>query len=178
MYCILDLETTGINQFYDQPIEIGAILVDKNLKVIDKFHSYIQIPETLNFSISAKKTHGLDENFLRNKPPQAMVLKNFFLQFGYDFRFVTWNMSFDVGFFRRICYENNFQNEFDKLNYRHLDLQSMFFYYCDKNGYHNLRSLDDACGHFGIYRSRYHNALEDAQITYEVFKRLMIKGNY
>ncbi|ENU17007.1 3'-5' exonuclease [Acinetobacter lwoffii] len=178
MYCVLDLETTGINQFYDQPIEIGAILVDKNLKILDRFHSYMHIPETLKFSNSAKETHGLDESFLRNKPTQAMVLKRFFHQFGYDFRFVTWNMSFDIGFFRRMCYENNFQKEFDKLNYRHLDLQSMFFYYCEKKGYLNLRSLDDACQHFGISRSQYHNALEDVQITYNVFKKLMSKVDY
>jgi DNA polymerase III subunit epsilon len=175
MYCILDLETTGINQFYDQPIEIGAVLVDETLQKIDRFHSYIHIPETLKFSTSAKKTHGLDESFLSNKPSQATVLRNFFDKFGYDFRFVTWNMSFDVGFFRRICYENNFQIEFDRLNYRHLDLQSMFFYYCEKKGYSNLKSLDDACHHFGISRSNFHSALEDAEITYKLFRKLMIE---
>lgn len=178
MYCILDLETTGINQLHDQPIEIGALLVNHNFEVIDVFHSHIQIPQNLRFSVSARKTHGINESFLIDKPSQATVLRNFFNKFEYNFRFVSWNMSFDVGFFRRICYENNFQYEFDRLNYRHLDLQSIFFYYCEENGFHNLRSLDDACDHFGIYRSRYHNALEDAQITYEVFKRLMIKGNY
>ncbi|MBD3844037.1 MAG: hypothetical protein IE909_19600 [Campylobacterales bacterium] len=67
MYCILDLETTGINQYSDEPIEIGAILVSPNLQIVDKFHSYIQIPNDLRFSESARRTHGLNENFLRNK---------------------------------------------------------------------------------------------------------------
>ncbi|MEG0482986.1 MAG: 3'-5' exonuclease [Acinetobacter sp.] len=173
MYCIVDLETTGINQFYDQPVEIGAILINNNFKMVDSFHSYIKISENLRFSDSARKTHGLDEFFLENKPSQQQVLSNFFHKFGTDFRFVAWNMTFDVGFFRRMCFENGYSQYFDSLNYRHIDLQSIFFFYCERRGIRNLFSLDDACRYFGINRSQYHNALEDAEITYRLFNELM-----
>lgn len=173
MYCILDLETTGINQFRDQPIEIGAILVDQNFEIIDRFHSYMQISSDLRFTDSARKTHGLTENFLSNKSSQRAVLNRFFLKFGTNFRFVAWNMTFDVGFFRKMCFDNGYIQDFDRLNYRHIDLQSIFFFYCERRGIRNLRSLDDACQHFGIPRSRYHNALEDAEITYKLFKKLI-----
>lgn len=174
MYCVLDLETTGINQFEDQPIEIGAILVDQKFQIVDKFHSYIRISENLKFSDSAKKTHGLKEIFLKGKPDQEQVLEDFFRRFGTNFRFVAWNMTFDIGFFKRMCFENGFGAEFDKVNYRHLDLQTMFFFYCQQRGLHDLISLNDACKHFNIPRSNYHSALEDADITYKVFKNLML----
>jgi len=178
MYCILDLETTGINQFHDQPIEIGAILVDKNLLVIDRFHSYMKIPQNLRFTSSARNTHGLSESFLFNKPDQDQVLHHFFAKFGTNFRFVAWNMTFDVGFFRKMCFENGFIENFNRLNYRHLDLQSMFFFYCERYGISGLNSLDDACQYFKIPRAIHHNALEDAQINYEIFKHLMIRDGY
>lgn len=121
MYCILDLETTGINQFQDQPIEIGAILVNESFQIVKRYHSYINIPNSLNFSDSARRTHGLNEFFLRNKPDASKVLSDFFYEFGTNFRFVAWNMTFDVGFFRKMCFENGHIQYFDKLNYRHLD---------------------------------------------------------
>ncbi|MFV5592717.1 PolC-type DNA polymerase III [Acinetobacter junii] len=173
MYCILDLETTGINQFKDQPIEIGAILVDEAYNIIDEFHSYIHISEDVIFSNSARKTHGLQESFLFNKPYPTVVLESFFSKFNYDFRFVAWNMSFDVGFFRRMCYENGYLSDYDKLNYRHIDLQSIFFFYCQKNNIKDLSSLSDACELFDIPRKKIHNALDDAIVSYFIFKKLM-----
>lgn len=173
MLCFLDLETTGINQFLDQPIEIGALLVSNDLKIINKFHSYIALDKQLKFSESSKKTHGLEESFLDNMPNQKEVLTRFFNEFNTKFRFVSWNMSFDIGFFRRISYENGFINQFEDINYRHIDLQSMFYFYCQVKNISNLYSLSDACSYFGINRSKYHNAFEDAKIAYEIYIRLI-----
>jgi DNA polymerase III subunit epsilon len=111
---------------------------------------------------------------LKGKPDQVQVLEEFFRKFGTSFRFVAWNMTFDVGFFKKMCFENGFGIEFDRVNYRHLDLQSMFFFYCKQRELQDLISLNDACKHFHILRSNYHSALEDADITYEVFKNLML----
>jgi len=35
--CFIDFETTGVDVFRDEPIEIGAVLVDDNLKIIKQF---------------------------------------------------------------------------------------------------------------------------------------------
>ena len=39
--CFIDFETTGIDFFKDQPLELGALLVNKDLEIIEKFHSLI-----------------------------------------------------------------------------------------------------------------------------------------
>lgn len=172
MYCFLDLETTGIDQFSDQPIELGALLVSKDLIVKKSFHSYMRLDESISFSTSSRLAHGLKETFLKDQPMQYEVLEQFFNTFGHEFRFVSWNISFDIGFFKKLCYENDFLDQFNQINYRHLDLQSIFFFYCQQKRLKSLSSLDDACKHFGIKRSRYHNALEDANIAYKVFKNI------
>ncbi|BAP37752.1 hypothetical protein AS4_28120 [Acinetobacter guillouiae] len=172
MLCFLDLETTGVNLFQDHTLEIGAILVDSRLEVVKEFHSYIKPDKLVSFSRSSKNTHGHTEQFFNDKFNSHDVLLDFFNYIGTDYRFVGWNISFDVGFFRKLCHLNNMTSKYNEINYRHIDLQSVFYWYCIQNNLNNLSSLDDACKHFNISRSSYHNAYEDALITYKIYKRL------
>lgn len=172
MWCFLDLETTGINLFQDHTIEIGAVLVDENFQIIKTFHSFIKPDKVISFSNASKKVHGLTESFFDDKTSSTIVLDHFFHEMGTDFRFVSWNISFDISFFKKLCHTTKMTEQFNKINYRHIDLQSIFYWYCARHSLNNMSSLDDACAYFHIPRSKYHNALEDAQIAYQVFKKL------
>ncbi|MGX2713619.1 3'-5' exonuclease [Acinetobacter baumannii] len=172
MLCFLDVETTGVNLFQDHAIEIGAILVDENFQIVKEFHSFIKPDRTISFSNSSKKVHGLEEDFFYDKNVSEKVLKTFFHEMGVNYRFVSWNISFDVGFFRKLCHMNNMTDKFNKINYRHIDLQSIFYWYCLQNNLNDLSSLDDACSYFNIQRSKFHNAYEDAYIAYLIFSNL------
>lgn len=172
MFCILDLETTGVNLFQDHTLEIGAILVDENFQILNKFHSFVKPDKSVSFSNSSKQVHGLDESFFFDKMESIDVLDNFFKEMGTDFRFVSWNISFDVSFFRKLCHINRMTDKYNKINYRHLDLQSIFYWYCQKNNLKNMSSLDDACKYFNIQRSKHHNAYEDSLIAYKIFEKL------
>lgn len=174
MWCFLDLETTGVNLFQDHTIEIGALLVNENFEIVNKFHSFIKPDKTINFSNSSKQVHGLNESFFIDKMDSSDVLDTFFSEMGTNFRFVSWNISFDVSFFRKLCHLNRMTDKYNKINYRHLDLQSIFYWYCIKKGLNNLSSLDDACKYFGISRSKHHNALEDSYIAYSIFEKLYL----
>ena len=168
--CFIDFETTGSNLFEDDPIQIGAFLVDwSNSKEVE-FESNIRPSKNAVNTQKAFQIHHIDIFELKEEPTAKEVLSRFFKKIGTNYCFAGWNISFDVPFFRKICYENNFQKEFNLINYRHIDVQSI----CKTLNYlgiveKNLNSLTDFSNHFGIPRSKKHRALEDAIITYHVF---------
>jgi len=175
MICFLDFETTGIDVFKDHPIEIGAVLVNDNLEIVKEYHSFINPNRKRKFKISAIKTHGIESIDQLKKYPISMdVLLSFFEEFGTNYCFSSWNISFDVTFFRKLCHQNNMMTKYNEINYRHLDLQSImsFYYKINKIGI-DKNSLDNTCLNFNIKRSEKHNALEDAKLLFEIYKKII-----
>lgn len=174
MICFIDFETTGVDVFKDFPLEIGAVLVDKDWNVKKEFHSFIRPNKDFKISNSAFQINGIDKDFLANKPTSEEVISNFFSTLGTSYRLAGWNISFDVVFLRKMAHEHNVIEIFNKLNYRHLDVQSISYYYRQLQGIEKTPgSLDDMCEHFQIKRGKIHNALEDAKITLEIFKKIL-----
>ena len=177
MICFLDFETTGIDVFKDFPIEIGAILVNDKLEINEEFHSIINPNRKRKFKASATKIHGIKSvEELDMYPKSDEVINSFFDKMGTNYCFCSWNISFDVTFFRRLCHQNNIMRKYNQINYRHIDLQSIMFYYNKINNtgiYKN--SLDNSCNYFGIKRSTEHNAKEDVKLLLEVYRRILVK---
>lgn len=178
MICFLDFETTGIDVFKDRPIEIGALLVNNNFEIIKSFHSFINPEIKRHFKASAIQTHGIANIIdLKDAPFEKDVLISFFENIGTNYVFCSWNISFDVTFFRRMCHRNNKMREYNKINYRHLDLQSIMKYYNYINNISLVKnSLDENLKELNIKRSRIHSALEDSKLLFELYKVIYIKG--
>ncbi|WP_027385163.1 3'-5' exonuclease [Chryseobacterium gregarium] len=174
MICFIDFETTGIDVFKDRAIEIGAILVNENLQIVNEYHSYINPDFKRKFKASAIKTHGIESSEqLKQQPLEKDVVDLFFNNFGTDYCFCSWNISFDVTFFRRMCHRNSRMKDFNKINYRHLDLQSIMKYYNDMNKVSiGSNSLDNNLNILNIKRSKKHTALEDSKHLLELYKYL------
>lgn len=172
--CIIDFETTGVDVFKDNPIELGAILISEEWEIKAKYHSYIKPRTKRSFSISSKNIHGIEVMNLVSSPAQKEVLDDFLGTFGTDYRFAGWNINFDVSFFRRMCHNNKMMRTYNQIYHRHIDVQSIVYYLKATNKLpQNLSSLNDLAEFFSIKRSQKHNALEDAEITFNVFKNLM-----
>ena len=172
--CFIDFETTGTDIFIDEPIEFGAILVDEWGNRINEFYSRINLPISNFEDNGAVEIHGIDYNTLVSSPSQTEVLTNFFESFGVDFSFGSWNTTFDVPFFKRMCSRNKFDSIYNRINYRHLDVQSISKIAAYTNIINpSVKSLTDCVKYFGLTRSVYHNALEDAILCYEVYKKLI-----
>lgn len=172
--CFIDFETTGSNLFEDEPIQIGALLCDEKLNELKKFNSYIKPMKNTKSSSKAYEIHHIDVSRMKDEPTPNKVLRSFFKSFGTDYCFAGWNISFDVPFFKKMCYEHGYQNELDRIHYRHVDVQSIFKYLKYLNVINkDLNSLSDYSKYFGIKRSKNHDALEDARITYLLFKRAL-----
>lgn len=172
MICFIDFETTGIDVFKDRAIEIGAVLINKDLETVKTFHSFINPNIKRQFKATAIQTHGITNiDCLKNAPFEKEVLNSFFENMGTDYMFCSWNISFDVTFFRRMCHRNSKMREYNKINYRHLDLQSIMKYYNDINNIHlNQNSLNENLNRLNIKRSNIHSALEDSKLLFELYK--------
>lgn len=68
-----DTETTGL-EIGACVIELAAIMVD-NGKIIDTFHQYAKPYRAIN--PAAQATHGITMEFLRDKPEEKVMLKDF-----------------------------------------------------------------------------------------------------
>jgi|AntRauTorcE11897_2_1112592.scaffolds.fasta_scaffold21363_2 DNA polymerase III epsilon subunit-like protein len=173
--CFVDFETTGSNLFEDEPIQIGAFLASgSDDKSLSEFKSFIKPTKNIKNTQKAFRIHGISTKDLVNEPEPKQVLSNFFEKFGTNFCFGGWNISFDIPFFRKLCYENGYQKYYDDINYRHIDVQSV----CRTLKYidlvePDLNSLSDFANYFGLERSKAHDALEDAKITHVVFLKAL-----
>ncbi len=170
----LDFETTGINVFDSDPIQIGAVYVDEKLRVINTFSSYIRPHITSRMKVSSKETHGLKINELMDKPTDKEVLKEYFKIIGTDYSFAGWNISFDIPYFRKMCHRTGNMREFNNINYRHIDVQTIVrlaaeLYLIPRN----INSLDDCITFFNLIRKEKHDALDDAKVTFVIFKTIL-----
>ena len=174
MICFIDFETTGIDIFRDEPIEFGAVLVDYELKVIKEFSSKISIKKSVYLTKRAYNIHNISIEELNNAPTPKEVTNGFFNEFGTDFRLSGWNISFDVSFLRKLCHKNGMMVKYNKINHRHIDIQSLCFLANELNVVENENtSLTDWVNFFGFKRSNNHSAAEDAKLTLKVYKELL-----
>ena len=172
--CFIDFETTGTDLIDDYPIEIGAILVDSNMNISKEFHSFIKPNNTFKLEKTAFDIHGISELTIMQSPAESTVLRNMFSKLGTSYRLAAWNMSFDVAFFKTMCLRNSFDEYLNKINYRHLDVQTISFIAKEIGCIPNtINSLSELANYFGLSRSAHHSAFEDARILYKVYMLLM-----
>lgn len=170
----IDFETTGINVFNSDAIEIGAIFINKKLNVGEKFTSFIRPFIQSRMKASSLHTHGHSIEDLKNKPEARVVLTKFFNLFGYDYCFAGWNISFDIPYFKKLCYRCGMIKEYNLINYRHIDVQTIARWAVELQLVpSSLKSLDDWSKFIGLNRSSYHSALEDAELTFSIYKALL-----
>jgi len=174
-YCFLDFETSGINHETDYPLQVGAVLGEfqhGQFQVYHQLESLIQIPTTCEIHPGAFKIHGISKGDLKGVPTPFEFLEEFEDTFQTDYSFAGWNVWFDVGFFKKLCAENQKEDFFRKIGYRHLDVQSVY-QFLRMTYFDSGPSLNEACEHLGLSRSKHHNALEDVLLEIEVANQIL-----
>ena len=96
---IVDVETTGLSEYYDEIIEICALYV-RGGKIVDKFNTLINPNKPI--PLNATRVNGITDEMVRNKPTIKEVLHSFdrFLQKIENPVFVGHNVSFDIRFLK------------------------------------------------------------------------------
>lgn len=165
----IDLETTGLNLFKHEIIEIGCIVTTPELEVIEEFELKVK-PERIEDAdpISLKVNRYDPENWT-----EAVSLKEalkIVSEKTVDCIMVGQNVSFDSGFLESAFAKANITNT---MHYHKLDTISIAWAKFHKDKDINHFSLRELCMRFGIKNEKSHTALSDARATYELYKKLL-----
>ncbi len=162
-----DTETTGFEpETGDKLVEIGAVELINHVPTGKIYHEYINperdVPEEV------VKIHGLDNEFLKDKPIFRDIAQSWVDFIGEDGILVAHNAAFDLKFINFELKKCGFQTyDWDRV----VDTLAIA-----KNEFPGARNnLDALCRRFNIDNSArtYHGALLDAQLLAEVYLQLL-----
>ena len=100
---IIDVETTGIDCNKHACIELGAMLLDRDLNPIREYSTFITPWEGAEIQSEAMAVNGITPAELERAPSVSEVVEQFHCIFQPDQRklFISgWNVWFDVGFLK------------------------------------------------------------------------------
>ncbi len=168
-FAFIDIETTGLNILKHEIIEIGCVVTDPKLKIIEEFELKIKPEHIENANSTALKiNHYNKEDW----------------ELGYNLRealeifsekikgciMVGQNVAFDASFLEYNFLKTNIVNT---LHYHRLDTISIAWAKLHKEPDLDHFSLREMCKRFDIKNENPHSALSDAQATFLLYKKLM-----
>lgn len=165
----VDIETTGLNLINHEIIEIGCVIADQNLKVIEEFDLKIK-PENIEAANPvALKVNHYDPALWQDAISLSGAIK-IFSEKVKDCIMVGQNVAFDSGFLEYAFNKTGLPNP---MHYHRLDTISIAWAKLHKEPDLVRFSLREMCERFGIENVKAHSALSDARATYELYKKLM-----
>lgn len=169
-FCVLDLETTGLDSQIDEIIEIGILKVI-DCKVVDIYHSLIK-PESAYINDNGEKYYvddfienltGITNEMLKGAPLLKDIYQDIEIFIGDD-PIVGHNVNFDINFLYDFV-EENYQMEF-KNDY--WDLMKLSRRILKDLKHHRLKDL----AKFFNYNYVPHRSIDDCKATYEIMQLL------
>lgn len=175
----VDLETTGLDPYRHEIIEIGIVLAEQKKDLFGKqslelISEHEMLLKPAHIETADQKALGVakyDEHRWAKAVPQKEGLE-WAAKLLQGTVFVAQNVAFDWSFLRKAG--NEYGVDFEKaVHYHKLDLASMVFgklYHDSKLSKFSLRELTE---YFGVKNENAHTALPDARATFEVCKKLL-----
>ena len=176
---VIDTETTGLSPYLNKTLTVGLLLIDVEkdfLNILDKNHIFIK-HDIYNHNSKASKVHNIDMNLHEEIaiPPKLACKKiNSFVHKNeiQETPLVGHNIGFDKGFLNALFDQGdslaNFHHQSeDTLSiWRHLQKRELVPQ--TLNG-----KLGTIAEHFEINHTKAHDALEDANITAQVYHKML-----
>lgn len=182
-YLVIDVETTGLDSWKNEIIELGAIVCDGNLKKLGSFQTYVKPEFKSTWSKEAESVHGITWGRSQGFPSSELALNRFTSFLG---------AYFDSPGFSFVCHAKPGKSRIDLIDYNfvfgwfwRLDRRKEFYRLFPEEF---VRSTIDkkptrAKSLWGIKNQKLgtwaqkmgktynaHTALDDANMCYEVFK--------
>lgn len=157
-YIVFDLETTGLDSFSDEIIEIGALKY-KNNKLIDTFHEYVKPSNLIPNKIS--NINGITNEDVKHSQSIKEVLPKF-INFIEDYTLIAHNNSFDLNFIMQNLKKQNISCIKNKT----IDTLSLARDYIPDLDNYKLETLKKFLGINNIS----HRALSDCEATNAVYQ--------
>lgn len=164
-YCVVDLETTGLNPNYDSIIEIGAIKYKNNV-VVDKFDTLVQLESKDDFIPTyIQNINNITDEMLENSGEKLINVISKFNDFIGQSIIVGHNINFDINFlydayqkYLRKPMTNNF-----------VDTLRIFRKLYPNLKHHKLKNL---CSLYNLTNTDEHRSIGDCQVTGDGFQKL------
>ena len=168
-FAFIDIETTGLNLLKNEIIEIGCVLTNPSLEIIEEFEIKIK-PEHIEEAdpVALKVNHYNEEDWkFAYKYEEALEI---FLEKVKNCIMVGHNVAFDAGFLE---YSFNKIGKLNTMHYHRLDTISVAWAKLHSVSNIERFSLHEMCTYFNIENKNPHTGLGDARATYELYKKLM-----
>ena len=164
-YVVLDLETTGLNCYYDRIIEFGAVKVEGGT-VTESFDLLINPERPLPKKIV--EITGITDKMLEKQPTIKEALPQI-LEFIGDAILVTHNADFDFSFLQHSL----IRHEMEILHNPVIDTLSLSRYLFPESRNHRLGSL---CRNMDVYydEESAHRADYDAKVLNDVWQPMLV----
>lgn len=164
-YCLVDIETTGLDLYSDEIIEIGAIKYSDH-EITGQFQTLVQ-PSVrdgnfVNDFITALT--GITSEMLYGAPQTNIAIRNF-ADFLGDSVIVGYNVSFDVNF----LYDNYMMHLQRPLTNNFIDVLRIVRRLCADLP---SRDIDSVMRHFEISSDNRHRAIGDCIATQLIYEKL------
>lgn len=174
---ILDIETTGTDILTHSICDLGAVKLNDDLNVYDKFKTpnYIR-PFTDSYDPEAMKVHNIPiEKITSNKTPHFKEVSQDFNDWVGDFSscmLASWGVSFDMTFL---------ETSYNRVRcpwffgYRYLDIRTLAHWEMNKYNFDDSLSLKEVCSYYNIpfEAHKYHTALGDAEMEARLLKKIV-----
>lgn len=165
---LIDFETTGLDLDKDLPIQLGAVLLDKqSLEEKDYFISYIA-QDVSGMSEESAKIHGINQEVLKNAPSQQDVIRDFLNGFGTEVYLASWNEMLDHTMLKKML--QSIDKDIYEHDYHYLDVWSLAYLHMVRQGRGDIIKSESTFEYFGLPPRKEHNALEDCRHTAEVLR--------
>lgn len=167
---LIDFETTGLSLEDALPIQLGAILLDKeSLEEKDSFLSFIN-QDVSGMSEESAKIHGINQNDLNKSPKQQEVITDFLNKFGTEVYLASWNEMLDHTMLKKML--ESVGKDIYVHDYHYIDIWSIAYMQLVKQGRGDIVRSEPTFRHFGLPARNAHNALEDCRYTAEVLRKV------
>ncbi|MEI8072878.1 MAG: 3'-5' exonuclease [Candidatus Saccharibacteria bacterium] len=168
---MLDFETTDGRPPKAKPIQLAAVLLDKDtLKEKKSFSSYIR-QDMADADPRSSQIHGITEAQLNDAPSQNEVMQKFLDYFGTNVFLSCWTTSLDMRMLENMMLAIG--HDFMEYNYHFLDLWPLAYVHCVKQNKGELFNSIAIFNEFGLPPRGNHDALEDCRHTAEVLRKLV-----
>ena len=164
----VDLEFTGLEFHKHEIIQFGVVVVSQpDFKVIKEWECKVRATHIETADPQALKIVGYTEEKWRDAIPLADALKQFD-ELARDGVLVGWNVAMDFLYLKKAYADLSMTPSF---HWQVLDVMSMAFEKLYATDLHEFR-MSEITEHFKIKNDKHHDALADAQMTYELFLKL------
>jgi DNA polymerase-3 subunit epsilon len=190
-FLVIDLEMSGLDPLYNEIIQIGACLYNEKWEQLGSYSQNVYPENEKEFNAQSAQVHGLSLIDLEDAPLIYEVLPDL-----EDWIFETANINKKFGNLKQVivCGQSVIKDiVFLQFAYKKtktewpfsnklIDLHTLSYFYFkiledNKIAGPKYLSLTDIAGFFKIEREgKDHNALEDAQITADCFKRIFLSA--